>query len=307
MESRLPAEIFDIVIQAFTLWPTFRPHLGVRMSKREIRSHSLVCHQWAKRCRYWAFATLRLDSRRAFDFFLHLIDTAEDIGDIPTLAECIQELDIVHTGPWAVPWFHHILRELSAHDIEIEPDRITLEIREAYVPASESPTTAATKYAPRSLSTSLPRTIPRTLFSHSILHLADLRFRSVPDLMRLIDDQADLTIIDWKRLTFDEGVVVPPARPRRRRAWYGMEAITTSEWSNVEMELRIMFLIAAEKIPANLLMPSDQWTCMTSAARALVLPSTQKIKLSLRGQGEYFALITRHFCSRAQLRSGNNI
>lgn len=283
MECRLPAEVFDIIIRAFTEWPTFRPHLGVRMSKREIRSHSLVCHQWAQRCRYWAFATLRLDSRSAFDAFLHLIDTADDIDDIPTLAECIQELDIVHAGPWAVPWFHCILRELSAGDIDIEPDRIALEIHEAYVPASES---AATKYAPRSLSTSLPRTIPRTLFSHSVLHLADLRFRSVVDLLRLIDDQADLTMIDWKRLTFDEGVAVPPVRPRRRRAWYGMETITASEWSDVEMELRIMFLIAAEKVPANLIMPPEQWTCMTNATRALVLQSAQKISLSLRGEGE---------------------
>lgn len=285
MECRLPVEIFDIVIQAFTEWPTFRPHLGVGMSKKEIRSHSLVCHQWARRCRYWAFASLSIDSRDAFDAFLRLIDTADDMDDIPSLAECIQELDMVHTGPWTVPWFHNILRELQARDIDLDPECIFLEMREAYVLGSEPGATA--KYAPRSLSTSLPRTIPRTLFSHSVMKLADLRFRSVANLLRLIDDQGDLVIIEWKRITFDEGVTVPPPRQRRRRAWYGMETITISEWSNVEMELGIMFLLAAEKVPANLLLPLDLWASMTSATRALVPSSMQRISLSLRGEGEF--------------------
>ena len=152
------------------------------------------------------------------------------------------------------------------------------------------------KYAPRSLSTSLPRTIPRTLFSHSVLRLADLRFRSVTDLLRLIDDQADLILVSWKRLTFDEGVTVPLARHRRRRAWWGMETITISEWTDLEFEIRIMFLIAAEKVPASLIVLPDQWMAMASATRPLVLSSTPKITLSLLAEGEHFGMVSHAAC-----------
>ena len=133
----MPVEIFDTIILAFTVWPTIRPPMGVDIPMNEVRSHSLVCRRWAQRCRYCGLGSLALDSRSVFEAFLHLIDTAYDMGDIPSLAECIQELDIIHTGPWAVPGFHHILRELRARDIVLEADRITLEIRDAYVPSRE--------------------------------------------------------------------------------------------------------------------------------------------------------------------------
>ncbi|KIP03812.1 hypothetical protein PHLGIDRAFT_121256 [Phlebiopsis gigantea 11061_1 CR5-6] len=137
-----------------------------------------------------------------------------DMDDIPSLAECVQELDIVHAEPWAVLWCDHIMQKLRARNIDIEPD-----IREAHV-----------------------------------------SMRRPPKLLRFTDDHMDLTFIDWKWLTFDEGVTVPPARHRRCRAWYGSETIAISEWTNIGIELRIMFLIAAEKVPANLITLPGQWT-----------------------------------------------
>lgn len=283
MACRFPLEVFGLVIAAFTEWPTFNPKLGVRMSKREIGACSMTCRYWAMKCRYWMFASISLKSREDFDSFLQLIDTATEMEDIPSLAECIQEIDVRHSGPWVVPWFHHILRELRDRDIELDSERISLEVKEAYVPESERG--SVSKYAPRSLSTSLPRTIPRSLFSHGVLHLTDLRFRCVRDLVRLIDDQADLTIIVWKRIAFDEGATVPPARSCSRRSWMGIETVTSSDWSNLEMELRIMFLIASEKVPANLMLLIDAWTLMPKAAQALFLSSTRRVMLSLRGEG----------------------
>lgn len=284
MGSRFPPEVFGVVIEAFTTWSSLNPKHGVRMSKREVGACSLTSRFWAQRCRYWQFASISFHSREDFDSFLNLVDTAPYIEDIPSLVDCVQEIDIIHSGPWALPWFHHVLKDLKERDIDLDPERISLEIKEAFVLESQEPNVS--KYAPRSLSTSLPRSMPRSLYSHAVLHLTDLRFRSIRDLLRLIDDQADLMLIDWKRLSFDEGVTVPPARSKRRRPWFGMEEVASSEWSNVEMELRIMFLIAWEKIPANLLLPMDAWTLMPQTAQALLIPSTSSVRLCLRGESK---------------------
>ena len=256
------------------------------MSKQEVGACSLTSRHWAQKCRYWAFASISLHSREDFDNFLHLVDTAHEMENIPSLVECIQEIDVRHSGPWTLPWFHRILKELKDRDIELDNERISLEITEAYVPESQDESDAVSKYAPRSLSTYLPRTIPRSLFSHSVLHLSNLRFRLVRDLLRLIDDQADLLMIDWKQISFDEGAVVPPARSRSRRSWMGMEEITTSEWSDIEMELRVMFLVAWEKVPADLVLPADAWEIMPKVVHAAFLPSTPKVMLSFRGEGK---------------------
>ncbi|EKM50587.1 uncharacterized protein PHACADRAFT_263948 [Phanerochaete carnosa HHB-10118-sp] len=286
MHYRIPLELFDIVIDSFTSGPTYNPGLGVRMSKCELGACSLVCRHWARRCRYSIFASVSLRSREDFHALLHLIDTAEEIYDIPPLTECIQEVNVLHSGPWAVPWYHLILKELTAREIELESDCITLELKETYVP--EPPGSSDVHYAPRSLSTSLPRTMPRSLFSHAVLSLADLRFKRVRDLLRLIDDQGDLQQITWARISFDAGAILPPARQRTRRPWGDMETIRTSKWSNVDMEMHIMFLIAAEKVPVSMALLPDAWKLMTKAALALVLPCIGEAKLGFRGDGAFF-------------------
>lgn len=285
MHYRIPPELFDLVIDSFTEWPTFNPGLGVRMSKSELGACSLVCRHWARRCRYWVFASVALKSREDFVALLHLIDSAEEFDEFPSLRECIQEVNIQHSGAWEIPWYHCILAEFTAREIELDPDRVALELKESYVAAAAAGAQMA-HYAPRSLSTSLPRTMPRSLFSHGILTLSDMRFRRVQDLLRLIDDQADLQQITWVRVSFDAGVSVPAARQRTRRAWGGMETVATSAWSDVVLEMQIMFLIAAEKVPPSLLVLPDAWKAMASAANALVLPgNTLQLELGFRGEG----------------------
>lgn len=299
MYHRLPPEIFDDVITAFTVWPTFNPALGVRMTKREIGQCSLVCRHWARRCRYWLFASVIVHSRADFDSLLRLIDAAVEIDGIPSLVECIQEIEIKHRGAWEVPWFHQILQHLQARDMDIEKENIVLEICDAYVPDSDSDSSSTqpdvkSHYAPRSLSTSLPRTVPRSLFSHEVLRLSDLRFRTVRDLLRLIHDQADLTFIFWKRISFDEGAVIPPPTVRSRRAWAGVETLTISEWSDIAFEMRVMFLLAAEKVKSDKVVSAKAWTAMSEVALALLLPSSRQIVLGMRGEGETFLPMDGH-------------
>lgn len=286
MHYRIPPELFDIIIDSFTEWPTFNPGLGVRMTKRELGACSLVCRYWARRCRYWIFATLSVRSREDFNDLLHLIDTAHEMDDIPPLTECIQDLQVQHAGPWTMPWFHRILKELTARGLELEPENISLEVKEAYVPeVHHSEDQTSSHYAPRSLSTSLPRTIPRSMFSHAMLALSDLRFRRVKDLLRLIDDQADLQQIAWTRLSFDAGTVVPPSRMRTRRSWESNETVSTSEWADVELEVQIMFLIASEKAEEAFAVVPEAWQAMVKASVALKLPSTYRLVLRQRGDG----------------------
>jgi hypothetical protein len=255
------------------------------MTKRELGACSLVCRFWARRCRYWIFTSISLRSKQDFDSFLSLIDSEIEVAGIPALAECIQELEVSHTGPWEVPWFHHMLHELRVRDIDIDPDSISLEVKEAYVQDGEL-ATSLIKYAPRSLSTSLPRTIPRSLYSHGVLNLSDLRFRGVRELQRLIDDQADLSTIAWKRISFDQATILPPPRIHTRRTWGTMETIAISEWSDLDLEVGVMFLVAAEKVPATLAAPPSTWDAMARAAVSSMLPCNTRMVLSFRGDGE---------------------
>jgi hypothetical protein len=301
MHYRLPPELFDGIIKSYTTigGPGVNPALAVQMTKRELGACSLTCRFWARKCRPQILSFISLRSHEDFKQLLHLIDSAMEIEDIPSLAQCIEEIEVIHSGPWAVPWFHRIHRELTARDVDLDPDRISLEIKGAYVPESvrssetqsneAQPNDAETKgYAPRSLSTSLPRTLPRSLYSHGRLDLSDMRIRTVKDMLRLIDTQADLSFIAWKRLTFDEGATVPPPRTRTRRVWGGMETVSMSEWTNIELEMRIMFLLASEKVPETLAVPADLWDNMLKATIALVFPRTHWLVLGLRGEGEPF-------------------
>lgn len=287
MFHRLPPEVLDRIVGFLITSSLSTRDPRFRSWKHDVGTCILTCRYWAQRCRWAMFASLTLRSQDDFRALLALIDSAMDLDDIPALAGCVQEIDIIHSGPWTVPWYHHIQKALSDRDIDLDPERITMEFKEAYVPGGEG---SEPKYAPPSLSTSLPRTVPRSLFPHAALTLTDLRFRAVRDLQRLIDGQPDLIVVAWKRLSFDAGVVVPPPRTRTRRSWMGMETITTSEWTDSAMELRIIFLIASEKVYESMNVSAHSWSMMPKIASALLLPSNDLIELGFRGPGENKAL-----------------
>ncbi|KIP06723.1 hypothetical protein PHLGIDRAFT_35835, partial [Phlebiopsis gigantea 11061_1 CR5-6] len=248
------------------------------MNKRELGLCSLVCRLWARRCRPYMLQSLSLHSLADFHYLLHLVDSAQAIVLVPPLAECISYIGIVFTGSWTVPWFHRIRQELMGRNIDLDPDNISLELERACLPHAEG----SPAYAPRSLSTSLPRTLPRSVFAHSVCLLTELHFRAPDDLLRLIDEQPALSTVIWRRLTFDKPedgeVRVPRPRVRRRRPWAGLEAFTISQWSDVDAETRLVFVILAEKLNTGLSAASDWWTAMARATASLLLPVTRRME-----------------------------
>ena len=283
----LPLETIDNVVLSFTVLAA-HPTRGVEMNKRELGLCSLTSRSWAKRCRPLIFGSIVIRSLEDFKNLLYLMDSAISIPQVPPLAECITHIDVRHYGLWTIPWFHRIHNELACRSVHLDPDDLSLEFEEAYFPVA-SQAEGQRGYAPRSLSTSLPRTIPRSMFSHGVLLLTDLHFHNADDLLRFIDDQPALSVVIWKRLTFDKpesGVLqIPRPRVRRRRHWQDLHAFTISQWSNIDFEIRAIFIIAAEKVNTGLVTVSDWWKAMADVALSLLLPSARQIELNLQGDG----------------------
>ena len=187
------------------------------MDKRQLGACSLVCRYWFERCRPHIIGTLKIRSAQDLDQLLSMIQSLF-IGEGHTppgscvigMAQVINELIIIQSGPWVKPWLHDVTGRVFFNTLFLRPFlTLRLTIKNAYIPDNTVPlpkdSTDSPKHAPSSLSAYLPRSLPGTFFNFRDLDLCDLCFRRPLDLLRVVNDVPTAYRVSCTRITFTEG------------------------------------------------------------------------------------------------------
>lgn len=184
---RIPPEILpDIVVQlrneynALIQW--------VEADLKPLLTCSLVCCHWAQICRPIMFKHIVIRGEAHLNRLSPLLSSPSHIT--PSLRDCIQRLDIRSSGEQQKPWLHRVSLIQPYISTDAAWDLIRLD--DVSYP---------------SIYGHIPRTTPRSLLKFRRIQFADVRFRRVHDLLRIMRDLPDLDELECKRISFDDETV----------------------------------------------------------------------------------------------------
>lgn len=239
----IPSETINEVL-GFFAWNRYmrggspRESRTVKMGGKQLGACSLVCRYWAKLCRPHVFAKLILRSREDFERFLELVDRPSVVS--PSVTDCLRSIEVEQNDTGAMPWLHLLRTALLARpDIKFNRG-IELHL---------GGTGNDSLYAPRSLSMSLPKTLPGVTFPFALVTLKDLRFKRLSDFLRLIHDFTVAEFISCYRLQLDEplpDLTLTTTRPRQRNVLSGEPSFSSIRMRGIgdaEFEVGLMLMI----------------------------------------------------------------
>ena len=171
------------------------------LSKKQLGTCSRVCRYWAQVCRPSLFRKLVLRNAADLDHLLFLLTISPLVA--PSLAQCLDEVAVVHPGPRGLPWIHRLPR-IRQHTTRVLTLHLEVQQLEIWGTA-------------HLLSTSLPLTLPRSTFPFSSLRIADVRLKKVKDLVRAVRDLPELSTLHCSNVTFEDESLVDERAVRTRR------------------------------------------------------------------------------------------
>lgn len=140
--------------------------------KQALGTCSLVVRYWARRCRPYLLRSIIRSSQECSEL-INLLHSSGKFMGIPRFADCLETIRVQHKGPWPIPWFHHLhgiflrLRDTPKFSIELINGEDTV--------------------GPSSFCTSLPRTLPRTVFPFRVLFIRRFHFPTLSEYFELMN------------------------------------------------------------------------------------------------------------------------
>ena len=299
--TRLPPETIANIIRCIA-WDIYRPspeQYQIKASKKHLGTLSLTCRYWARLCRPHMFRHLTLRNRDDLNQFVWFIQAPSLVQ--PCLYDCSPHLTLELSGTWPAPWLHRTHAAFLGGDVTTDTVAKYFEILLALQSTSvEGSQDEAVKYAPRSLSTGLPRTLPGSMFPFNFIGLRDMRFRSIADVLRLIDSLPDLLLIRCTRVTFDDtSLFLPPAPARRRLKTIKLFRVSAAGGSSPDVDVRTVFALIGRgtRLSQQSLRPQlmglNAWDAVQAIVSALVVEqSYERIHLKPDGNGQCYTLNT---------------
>lgn len=152
----------------------------------------------------------------------------------------------MHTGPWALAWFHrlHKLGSLLRHHRDIHLEISILE---------GSP-------SPRSLSTSLPTTLPASVFRFTDVTIDQWQFATVGGFLRLIRELPFMESFAGYRLRF-KNRAIPFADSLRHYRYRRskLSSVVLDRCGTPAFETRLMFLLLSSVAYRHLALNRNSW------------------------------------------------
>lgn len=302
----LPPEIISKIVRCFA-WEIHSipppERYKVRVSKTHLGTLSLACRYWARLCRPHMFQHLTLRNHEDLNQFIQFIHAPSVVQ--PSIRGCSEHITLLQSGAWPAPWFHRTHGALLGGNVTpcdvAKYFDILVVLEQASVAVSPD---NAVHYAPHSFSVGLPRTVPGSMFPFYFLGLHDMRFRSIADVLRLIDNLPDLRLLKCTRLQFsDESFVLPPVPTRRRVKTCKLFRVSAAGGSSHEIDVRTVFTVIGRgtRLSQQSLRPHlmglDAWDAMQTIVAALVVRETyERMHLEPVGNGESHPFCSLRFC-----------
>lgn len=235
----LPPELFDNVIENFSVQSHWEIVGKVLVDKRQLGAISLTCRRWAQRCRTYMFHRIALRVHSDVGELILLMDAPNQIE--PVIRDCLTFVDVKQEGAWTIPWFYRIL-----------PFEVHLMMHGTYVLDSSKP--EGKRFAPRSFSTGLPSTLPNSIFSEvRSVTLEDMIFERFGDLVHLLCGLRILRNLTLSRVTFeDTRMEANTGHPRRRFPQLISLSLTEFEDPSHHMAMIVTMVRLASAFPLNL-------------------------------------------------------
>lgn len=146
-------------------------------------------------------------------------------------------------------------------------------LRETYVPSTATREQSAEAFAPRSWSTSLPRTLPPSLFRACKVYLFHLHFRCIKDLISLIVGVQGLQRVSCRDITFAEHFALQyPSGIRKDKDAVPFVA-QASGCGSIDMNLDIALMILWHntlRSAPNLHLDTSSWFHVRKTVRSLI-------------------------------------
>ncbi|EKM58348.1 uncharacterized protein PHACADRAFT_252603 [Phanerochaete carnosa HHB-10118-sp] len=286
MAAKLPSELVVEILTEIA-WklpdnPLYIENDLAQEDKDQLAVCSLVCRYWAKRCRPHLLSHLTIRSSDELDQLHHCLNAASPIRDVPSFSRCMRFLTMVHTGEWAVPWYHNIFGMIVQHDIILNRWKAgtVLELRSAFTGPGCS-LEATNGYAPHSFSVGLPRTIPTSMLMIQRLVLSDMRFCAVSHMLRLAFNITQLKELACIRTTFTEELIdlaaLPPVTRVGHQQHYAPEVAAIEACGTNDFEVHLMLAIMSSSGTV-----SRNARVARQVARSRAVAAMHKIVLALR-------------------------
>ena len=194
------------------------------LDRSRLAACSLTCRYWSQLARRNLLESITLKSAADISQLLEYLETPTRLT--PSLRECIQYLYLVdrQPSPKSMPWLHHLVRLKP----KLDPGVPVLII--CTVDSSQS-TPAPTKAAPHAVLalplTTLPRTLPSSVFKLWSLTLRNIQLPSPAYLLRCLSHLI-FNYVRLEQVTFTDlsmlGVRIPSQRPCRREVTVKVES-----------------------------------------------------------------------------------
>lgn len=261
--TSLPSEVVDYIVEILAHRNHYEPgdvlDLGsltpaVEVSRRELGALSLTCRYWAIRCRPHLFKKTTI---RSIADLGTLIQTLKHftIDGLPSVSDCLHSVDVLQSGAWTLPWLHHVQSRLS----EASASRLSLSLilNDTYMDDNTSASHIA-RFAPRSLSANLPRTIPGENYHFQSLELTNLRFRRVADLLSLLHHITVVQDVTCHNVQFQDAII-PLPRNAQRAPERELFIVTISSCGEARFEVDLVFTILSTKSAKRCRLEAEAW------------------------------------------------
>ncbi|KIP10627.1 hypothetical protein PHLGIDRAFT_125483 [Phlebiopsis gigantea 11061_1 CR5-6] len=269
----LPSEVVDYVVDIFAQRNTVEPGdvldldsltPAVGVNKRELGTLSLICRYWAKRSRPHLFRQTTIRSLTDLDTLVQIMKH-QVIDDLPSVLDCLRNVSVLQSGAWSLPWLHHVYSRLSeSADRRIS---LSLSLDNTYV-VHDASSPDTTRFAPRSLSTHLPRTIPGDTYHFQALELSNLRFRRVADLLALLHHTTIVRDVTCRNVQFED-MTIPIRRTVQRAPERELFIVTVSCCGQASFEVDLAFTILATKGAKRCGLEAETWKTISKIVLAM--------------------------------------
>jgi hypothetical protein len=258
--SELVRAILDQVVARYP-----RPKTPVSGSKLGLSAYSLTCRHWAEVIRPVIFRKIQLRQPEDVVQLLEFLDSGASIG--PPLCNCIEELAL-HVYPaavvTAVPCLHHYyklvkrLHALRHTSIIMKDDQPAI----THGPSHHLEQGLQSRSLLNILSSSLPKTLPGTIFPVHKLVLFGLQLRTVGDLVCVVNSLPTIRSFTGERLTFTDNVTAPRRTIRRKTSMLQRVFVTGCGDESLKSHLELCSMITNSR--GHLGFSVDAWDSVHS-------------------------------------------
>jgi hypothetical protein len=202
--------------------------------KQGLSACSLTCRHWAGVIRPALFSTIVLRQPGDISKLLEFLDSEISVG--PALSNCIENLTL-EVEPTvlvrAVPCLQHYCKLVKRLYVLAR-----LHINNCQSPITGGPLSQLDPFSlSKVLSSSLPKTLPGTMFPVSELMLSSLRLRSVADLVHTVNSLPTVQVCRCSHVVFGEGPATPHLPVRRRLS--RLHTVDISECGDGRLETQV--------------------------------------------------------------------